>query len=72
MQVRSIPVEFTAQALRALPCVGEVAAALSLNPEIGNLLPENSHLRQVVIRGFRVTYIVEDEDILVIAAVEAL
>jgi plasmid stabilization system protein ParE len=61
-------VEFTEQALRTLKCVGEVARTLAASPEMGHVLADNHHLRQVLLFGYRITYLLEDEDILVLTA----
>jgi hypothetical protein len=61
-------VEFTEQALRALACVGEVARVLSASPELGEKVAEDQPVRQVLLFGFRITYVVDDDEILVLTA----
>jgi hypothetical protein len=61
-------VEFTEQALRTLGCVGEVARVLSASPELGEIVADDQPIRQVLLFGFRITYVVDDDEILVMTA----
>lgn len=47
---------------------GRVARALAESPEMGHELADNHHLRQVLLFGYRITYLLEEEDILVLTA----